>query len=192
MSSMIVAWTVVKLKKFALPTLALLLFALCVPLAAEAKDLGMDAASFFKNLGYAAARVRYGVSPTEIEKGKKSTGTGFVVDCDESVMLIVNVSGGSGVKNVAVAYAADDEDAQPRYSRGGSLSGETMFENVCSQLMFALHSQMTRQMAKATLRKLGLDGKLLDGIQRAAHIEDCVYLMKMQPNGMVVMVVSHI
>jgi hypothetical protein len=192
MSSMIVAWTVVKLKKFALPMLALLLFALCAPPAAEAKDLGMNAAAFFKNMGYAAARVRYGVSPTEIEKGKKSTGTGFVVDCDESVMLIVNVNSGGSVKNVAVAYAAGDEEEQPRYSRGGSLSGETMFENICSQLMFALHSQMTRQTAKATLKKLGLDGKLLDGIQRSSRIEDCVYLMKMQPNGMVLMVVSHI
>ena len=96
-----------------------------------------------------------------------------------------------GVKvGVAVAFAADDEEELPSYSRG-SQSGELLFESVCAQVMFTLHSRMTRQLARNSLKKMGLYGKLLDGLQRSCRLDDYQYLMRMQPNGMILMVVSH-
>ena len=150
----------------------------------------MDVQSFLKGFGYAAARTKYGVTASEIEAGLKKTESGCIVDCGSSIMLIVNARSRDGlVRTAAVAYAADDEE-EPLYS-SGSQPAELLFENVCAQMLFALHNRMTKDLARRSLRKLGLYGKLLDGVQRSCRIDDYVYLMKMQPNGMILMVVSH-
>ena len=55
-----------------------------------------------------------------------------------------------------------------------------------------MNKDITAAAARNLLAEIGLFGSMLDGVQRSRTISDYNYILRLQPNNMAVMVVSHV
>lgn len=94
------------------------------------------------------------------------------------------------LKNVALSFTVAPGEPPIGHSRGGLHNGEDQYESICQQIIMAFDSQITPKETRRMLRRLGLYGPVLDGRQRYDRRGGLVYIMKLQNNGTIVLVVS--
>lgn len=169
---------------------ALYIFISC-GVSSASEGMGLTSAAFLRRLGYASARVARGFSSVQIADSRRSE-SNSVLEYNSSIMLVLGDTEKHELKSVAVAYTIGSAEPRPLYMRGGPPDNETIYENICKQVIFALNDDMSDSGATEILEKIGLYGPLLDGAQRSCKIKGFSYMMKLHPNGMVVMAVSHI
>ena len=156
-------------------------------------DLGMSTGALIKRLGYACSRVYAGFSKARISSGMhKVDNSGYVLEYNSRIMLLINEGDKKNIKNVAVTYIMGDDGHPQHYAKGGIPDNDTVFESVCKQVIFALDETITDSGADKILASIGLHGPVLDGFQRSHKTNGLNYIMKLQPNGMIMMVVSQI
>ena len=158
-------------------------------------NLGMTAEDFIGKMGYACSRVPSGMSRELLEENyTPSNGTSDVIAYNSSVIILLNREKSSKIlRNVAVSYVFEQSERSENYhDHGYKPDEEVVFSSICMQTLLALNSGMTVPDARAILKEIGLYGALLDGVQRSVKRNGLMYIMKLQPNGMAVMAVSHL
>ncbi|MCE5201574.1 MAG: hypothetical protein LLF78_03555 [Synergistaceae bacterium] len=155
--------------------------------------MGITSSKFLEKLGYAGSRVSHGLSSAQIYKRQHKSEKKFAIEYNSAVMLIINEARESEeLKNVAVSYIIDENEHQRHYARDGMVEDGDVFESICIQVMIALHAKITVETAREKLMTIGLYGSMLDGRQRSCTSGEYRYIMKLQPNGMALLVVAHI
>lgn len=168
-----------------------------VPASASqsAHNLGMTAYEFIGKMGYACSRVPSGMSREQLEENySPSNSDSDVIAYNSSVIILLNREKASKLlRNVAVSYVFEQwEHSENYHDHGYRADEEVVFSSICMQTLLALNNGMTVPEARAILKEIGLYGELLDGVQRSVRHEGLMYIMKLQPNGMAVMAVSHL
>ena len=57
------------------------------------------------------------------------------------------------------------------------------------QIPFSLHPTMRAAQAKIILEGIGIQGEIFDGVQRSKSVDDYLYITRLQPNGVAIMLV---
>ena len=164
--------------------------------AAERKEgLGITMADFIDKLGYACSRVPHRITEQPLDDNYHTNDDGNVtISYSSSIIILINRhKSAQYVRNVAVTYVFEDSDKSANYhDHGYTPDEEVIFSSICMQTVLALNRGMTVPEARDLLKAIGLYGALLDGVQRSKKHDGNLYIMKLQPNGMAVMAVSHI
>ncbi len=135
--------------------------------------------------GFSSARIAEDIQKT----GKISS----ILEYNKAIILIINeTKDQKELKNIAVAYIIGEAEHQKHSSKVAIPDNNIIFESICKQIIFALDKTMTESGTRKILTSIGLYGSVLDGLQRSNTINGFNYIMKLQPNGMIMMVVSHI
>lgn len=156
--------------------------------------MGISKNSFINKLGYSSTLVFNGFSSSRIATGfQKTDKHNTVLEYNSSLMLIISETNNNReVKSIAVVYTIVDNENELHYAKGGPPDNDVVFENICKQIIFALNNRMTDSEATKILKSIGLYGSVLDGIQRSRTIDEYSYMMKLQPGGIIMLVVSRI
>ncbi len=154
--------------------------------------LGVSVPVFIMHMKVAASKVKWGFSAARLESGMIRTEDGnYVAEYNDAILLYLNtVPGSKMLRNAALSFTIADESAPMGYSRGGPPNGEDLYEGICQQIIMAFDPQISQKETRRMLRRLGLYGPVLDGKQRHARRGGLVYIMKLQNNGTIVLVVS--
>ena len=109
---------------------------------------------------------------------------------NSSVMILVNTHKGvrGTISNIAVTYFLVDPELENTASLHGN---DKIFESICTQVIYAVNKNITAAAARNLLSEIGLFGPMLDGVQRCRTLSDYSYILRLQPNDMAVMVISH-
>ena len=173
---------------------ALMLFSLVVLLpsclyASEETELTTE--DFFRRLSFAYSRVPSGISKAQIESDiKRVSENSIMLGYNSSVMILVNTHKGvrGTISNIAVTYFLGDPELENTASLHGN---DKIFESICTQVIYAVNKNITAAAARNLLSEIGLFGPMLDGVQRSRTLSDYSYILRLQPNDMAVMVISH-
>ncbi len=154
----------------------------------------MSSAQFLKKMGYASTKVKDGISSVNIASGIQSFGKSKkALECSAKLMLVLTESEeGNELLNVALMYLANsytDGDKSTAISRSFENS---RFENICRQMLFSIDTSMSDSEAEKILKSLGIYGNMLDGIQRSRSVNGFRCMLKLQPGGTIMMVISKI
>lgn len=182
-----------ELKKLALVT-AMFLILFFTKEASCSQGMGISSDYFIKRMGYACAKVKNGISSVTIASDIQDVGRSKrVLDCGNKLMIVLTESDDEEeLLNVAILYFTDtysDEDRSGPISRSYE---NNRFENICKQLIFSLGSDISDSEAESTLKSIGIKGSMLDGIQRSSSVKGYRCMLKLQPGGMITMVISKI
>jgi len=172
----------------------LILFMSINPFASLAKDgFDLTSDSFLKRLSFAAARVPYGLSSDQIKQDIKISKSGdIILAYNTGLMLLVNQDNHShNIKNIAVTFFYNDPEPDEKDIYHVSQNNETVFRNICMQVIFALHPSMKTAQAKEILNEIGIEGTIFDGLQRSKVVDNHLYIARLQPNGVAIMLVLH-
>lgn len=182
-----------KLKKNFIATLLLLLIFVSPSYSSEQSGFTLTSESFLKRLSFAAARVPYGLATDTIRKDIRMSKSGdFIIAYNTALMLLIKQQNHSHViENIAVTFFYNDSEPDKKDGYRLSQDNETVFKNICMQVIFSLHPGMKTAKAKEILNELGMQGKFLDGIQRSTVVDNHIYVARVQPNGVAVMLVLH-
>lgn len=183
----------IKLKKIFIATLLLLLIFISPSYSSEKNGFTLTSESFLKRLSFAAARVPYGLTTDTIRKDIRMSKSGdFIIAHNTALMLLIKQKNYSHViENIAVTFFYNDSETDKREGYRLSRDNETVFKNICMQVIFSLHPGMKATKAKEILNELGMQGKFLDGVQRSIIVDNYIYVARVQPNGVAVMLVLH-
>ena len=158
------------------------------------EGMGISPEYFLKKMGYACVKVKNGLSSVTIASGIQETaGYKQILECGNRIMLVLTGSDdGRELMSVALLYYMDldpDEIIDPSVSRSYENS---RFENICRQMIFSLDNGISDSDAEKALRSIGIHGNMLDGIQRSSSVKGYSCMLKLQPGGMLMMVISKI
>ena len=181
------------LRKISLIT-ALLLVLVLSQKALCSEGMGISPEHFLKKMGYACVKVKNGLSSVTIASGIQDTGGNKkILECGNRLMLVLTGSeDGRELMSVALLYFMDVDsgrESNPSVSRSYENS---RFENICRQMIFSLDSGISDSDAEKALRSIGIQGNMLDGIQRSSPVKGYRCMLKLQPGGMLMMVISKI
>lgn len=156
--------------------------------------MGISSDYFLKRMGYACVKVKNGISSVTIASDIQDSGRSKrVLDCGNKLMLVLTESDdGKELMNVAILYLTNsyaDEDGSALILKSFENS---RFENICRQLIFSLGSDISDSEAESALRSIGIHGNMLDGVQRSSSVNGYRCMLKLQPGGMIMMVISKI
>lgn len=185
------------MKKLMAVFILLVTFVFSAPASASENTtgLGITVADFIDKLGYACSRVSNGITEGQIEANMQiNDDKNVTISFSSSIIILINRhKSAQYVRNVAVTYVFEDSDKSANYhDHGYTPDDEVIFSSICMQTVLALNKGMTVPEARELLKAIGLYGALLDGLQRSKKHNGNLYIMKLQPNGMAVMAVSHI
>lgn len=169
---------------------AVLLFGAMPGNAAE--NIGLTGEEFLMRLANVFFRVRFGFSNCQVMKAEYRDDS-ILLNYNNAVFLLVRETPPPReVKNISVVYITQQCDAAESLKRDGVSNDSIVFENVCEQVMYALHLSIKDTETQNLKKGLGMTGELLDGVQRSACFEGNRYIVKYNKNGMLMMVVSSI
>lgn len=158
----------------------------------DSMGLGISVPVFIMHMKIAANKVKWGFSAARLESEMIRTEDGnYVAEYNDAILLYLNTMPGSKMlRNAALSFTIAEGSAPVGYSRGGLPNGEDQYEGICQQIIMAFDPQISQKETRRMLRRLGLYGPVLDGKQRYARRGGLVYIMKLQNNGTIVLVVS--
>ena len=168
-----------------------LLAALCILFparCAEAASLGMSVPVFIAHMGMAFDRVKWGFSPEHIRESVIQTPDGnYAAEYSPEIFLYLYVEpGDENLNYIALSFSVDTEASLK------STDGESQYESLCRQLVFALEEGATNESASELLTELGLFGPVLDGQQRAERSGKFTYMTRYcESNIMLLIVPAH-
>lgn len=175
-----------------LTALTIIIFT-AISAAAEPRveGIGLTLPVFLTQMGTAARQVKWGYSTRRIESEMIATGPGgFAAEYNSAIVLYINMLHDRKlIKNLALSFIVSEE-AAPEARRSGIADGEEQFSSLCEQLLIAVNTNTSLKGARRLLHKLGLFGPVLDGRQRVVRADGLAYIMKLQPNGTIILVVS--
>ena len=119
-----------------------ILAALCMMLparCAEAASLGMSVPVFIAHMGMAFDRVKWGFSPERIKESVVRTPDGnYAAEYSPEIFLYLYVEpGDENLNYIALTFSVDTEASLK------SADGESQYESLCRQLVFALEEGAT-------------------------------------------------
>lgn len=161
-------------------------FMLLMPVrAADAASLGMSVPVFISHMGMAFDRVKWGFSTERIKHSLMQTPDGnYVAEYSPEIFLYLYVEPGDEKLNyVAISFSADTEEGLK------STDGESQYESLCRQLIFALEDGATDETASGLLTDLGLFGPVLDGAQRAERSGKLTYMTRYCESNIMLLIV---
>ncbi|MDD4160109.1 MAG: hypothetical protein PHO18_04090 [Synergistaceae bacterium] len=156
--------------------------------------MGISSDYFLKNMGFACTKVKNGISSLAIASEIQDAGKSKrFLDCGNRMMLVLTESDDEKeLLNVAVMYIIDaytDENSSTPLMRSYE---KNRFENICRQLIYSLDRDVSDSEAEYALRSIGIYGRMLDGTQRSSSVKGYRCMLKFQPGGMIMMVISKI
>lgn len=156
--------------------------------------MGISSDYFLKRMGYACAKVKNGISSVTIASDIQDAGRSKrVIDCGNKLMLVLTESDDEKeLLNVALLYFTDTYADEERSGSIFRFFENSRFEDICRQLIFSLGSDISEAEAESALRSIGIQGNMLDGIQRSSSVKGYRCMLKLQPGGMITMVISKI
>lgn len=165
-----------------------ILAALCMMLparCAEAASLGMSVPVFIAHMGMAFDRVKWGFSPERIKESVVRTPDGnYAAEYSPEIFLYLYVEpGDENLNYIALTFSVDTE------ANLKSADGESQYESLCRQLVFALEEGATNDTASELLTKLGLFGPVLDGVQRAERSGKFTYMTRYCESNIMLLIV---
>lgn len=163
----------------------------------EGRDMGFSRETFIRMLGASYLHVHRGFSEIRIKREMQKTGeSSAVIPFNAAVAITMNGNDSTGMlKNIAVVMATADADVEEkdRHIQGRSHGNNNIvFEDACIQTIAAVDSEMDSAEARDILKALGIYGPVLDGLQHSATIGRFRCMMKLQPNGVIIMAISRI
>lgn len=181
----------INLKKLFRSTILILLILSPVAYSSDKNCFAVTTDAFLQKLRFAAARVPYGLTNDQIKKDLMLSDTGdFIIPYSTSLMLLIKRESHSNkVKNIAVTFFYNDPEPETGDKYHSSQNNETVFRNICMQILFSLHPKMKAAQAKLILEEIGIQGEIFDGTQRSKSVEDYLYITRLQPNGVAIMLV---
>lgn len=174
---------------FVFTVCAVLLFAKTASFAEDNIQLTGD--EFLTRLSNTLFRVRNGFSNDQVFSAEHCN-DGILLSYNSSVFLTIRETPPPReIKNISVVLMAQDRDKETTGQKADTTPADNIvFEDICMQVMYALHPQVKESDIRRVMKELGFDGELLDGSQRSVRFEYCKYIMKYNSNGMLIMVVS--
>lgn len=156
--------------------------------------MGISSDYFLKRMGYACVKVKNGISSVTIASDIQDAGRSKkVLDCGSRLMLVLTESDdGKELMNVAILYLTNSYADEDRSALILKSFENSRFENICRQLIFSLGSDISDSEAESALRSIGIHGNMLDGVQRSSSVNGYRCMLKLQPGGMIMMVISKI
>lgn len=158
------------------------------------EGMGISSDYFLKRMGYACVKVKNGISSVTIASDIQDAGRSKrVLDCGNKLMLVLTESDdGKELMNVAILYLTNSYADEDRSALILKSFENSRFENICRQLIFSLGSDISDSEAESALRSIGIHGNMLDGVQRSSSVNGYRCMLKLQPGGMIMMVISKI
>ena len=165
-----------------------LIAALCIIFTArgaEAASLGMSVPVFIAHMGMAFDRVKWGFSPEHIKESVIRTPDGnYAAEYSPEIFLYLYVEpGDENLNYIALTFNIDAESSLK------STDGESQYESLCRQLVFALEEGASNDSASKLLTKLGLFGPVLDGKQRAERSGKFLYMTRYYESNIMLLIV---
>ncbi|WP_303323126.1 hypothetical protein [Cloacibacillus evryensis] len=156
--------------------------------------LGISVPVFIMHMKIAARKVKWGFSSSRIENEMIRTEDGnYVAEYNDAILLYLNTMPGTKMlRNIALSFTIAEGDTPMGFSRGGLPNGEDQYESICQQVIMAFDPHISQKETRRMLGRLGLYGPVLDGRQRYDRRGGLAYIMKLQNNGTIVLVVSGI
>lgn len=181
----------INLKRFILASLIILIALSATGYSSNRDCFSSTADEFLKKLSFSAARTPYGLTLDQIKKDIRLTDSGdFIIPYSTSLMLLIKRAAHSNkITNLAVTFFYNDPEPDAEDVYHSSQNNETVFRNMCMQVLFSLHSNMKATQAKKILEELGIQGEIFDGAQRSKAIDNYLYITRLQPNGVAIMLV---
>ncbi|MFR5881338.1 MAG: hypothetical protein ACLUEQ_11325 [Cloacibacillus evryensis] len=105
---------------------------------------------------------------------------------------LLNTMPGTKMPGTSPFLTIAEGDTPMGFSRGGLPNGEDQYESICQQVIMAFDPHISQKETRRMLGRLGLYGPVLDGRQRYDRRGGLAYIMKLQNNGTIVLVVSGI
>lgn len=158
----------------------------------DAKGTGISVPVFAARMKSAAKGGKHSFSPKDMNEELLCTDDGnYVAEYNEDILLYINtIPGTKMIKNVALAITVEDVSVLNDSNRRGRAGEETQYEGLCLQIIKAFEPRIDEPAARAMLRRLGLYGPVLDGRQRNERRSGLTYIMKLQHDGTIVLVVA--
>lgn len=155
-----------------------------------AENMGLTCEEFLTRLANVFFRVHYGYNSNQVMKTKRG-GDSISLSYNNAVFMVVRVTPPPNeVENISVVCMTGQPDAVESLGGDGTPSYSVIFENICKQVMYALHKEFEESDAQSLMKELGMAGELLDGVQRSACFGNNRYIVKYNKNGMLIMVAS--
>lgn len=174
--------------------LLILVVMLAVPCALFAEDgtLGISVPVFVIRMKTAAKGIKHCFTSKSMNEELLCTEDGnYVAEYDEDIVLYINtVPGTRMIKNIALAITVEDVSVLSGSTRRGRPGEETEYESLCLQIIKAVEPHIDEANAREILLRLGLYGPVLDGRQRNERHGGFTYIMKLQHDGTIVLVVA--
>lgn len=152
--------------------------------------MGLSGEEFLTRMAVSSFRVGGGFSSSQImnaERGENS----IVLTYNSDIFMVVNETlPPREVKNIYVACMFQESHPGEHPNKGVAYSCSEIFVYICKQVMSALHTSLDEAGLQKMITELGMDGELLDGVQRRVRFGDCKYIVKYNENGMLIMVAS--
>ena len=181
------------LRKISLFTV--LLFLLVFSQQADCSEgMGISPDLFLKRLGYSCIRVKNGISSAAIASGiQDSEGTKKVLECGgKLIMVLTGSEEGKDLMSVALLSFTDPHEDEKRSVPVPGSYENNRFVNICRQMIYSLDSGISETEADSALKSMGVYGNMLDGAQRSSLVKGYRCMLKLQPGGMLMMVISRI
>jgi hypothetical protein len=159
------------------------------------EGMGISADIFLKRLGYACIRVGNGISNADIASCiQDPDGTVKILECGEKLMIVLTGSEGSKeLMSVALLSFADSYGSEKKSVPAQESYENSRFVSICRQMIYSLDSGISEAEADGALKSMGIyGGNMLDGIQRSSLVKGYRCMLKLQPGGMLTMVISRI
>ena len=130
-------------------------------------------------------RVKWGFSPERIKESVVRTPDGnYAAEYSPEIFLYLYVEpGDENLNYIALTFSVDTEASLK------SADGESQYESLCRQLVFALEEGATNDTASELLTKLGLFGPVLDGVQRAERSGKFTYMTRYCESNIMLLIV---
>ncbi len=153
--------------------------------AADAASLGMSVPVFIAHMGIAFERVKWGFSPERIKHSIMRTPDGnYAAEYSPEIFLYLYVEpGDENLNYIALSFSVETEAGLK------STDGESQYESLCRQLIFALEDGATDETASRLLADLGLFGPVLDGVQRAERSGKFTYMTRYCQSNIMLLIV---
>ena len=108
----------------------------------------------------------------------------YAAEYSPEIFLYLYVEpGDENLNYIALTFSVDTEASLK------SADGESQYESLCRQLVFALEEGATNDTASELLTKLGLFGPVLDGVQRAERSGKFTYMTRYCESNIMLLIV---
>lgn len=155
-----------------------------------AGNIPLTGDDFLTRLANAFFHVRYGFSNSQIAEAERGRDDILLSYSSSVFVTIQETPPPREIKNISVVLMAQEDDKKKTGHKGSSPTDNIVFDNICRQVMYALHPALKENGVGKMIKELGIEGDILDGVQRSIRFEHYKYIAKYNMNGMLIMVVS--